>query len=76
MNGQEEILLLPTDLRASEATEVLEVIPLPSEPEVKKGDVEVFRRATTLINKKLRYGMTIPEPMKEVGGEYLGEKFS
>lgn len=52
-DGREEILLLSTDLRASEATEVLEVIPLPSEPEVKKGDVEVFRRATTLINKKL-----------------------
>jgi hypothetical protein len=53
-NGKEEILLLSTDLRASEATEVLEVLPLPSEPKVKKGDVEVFRRATTLINKKLR----------------------
>jgi len=53
-DGREEILLLSTDLRASEATEVLEVIPLPSEPEVKKGDVEVFRRATMLINKKLR----------------------
>jgi hypothetical protein len=53
-NGKEEILLLSTDLRASEATEVLEVLPLPSEPKVKKGDIEVFRRATKLINEKLR----------------------
>lgn len=53
-NGKEEILLLSTDLKASEATKVLEVIPLPSEPIVKKGDVEVFRKATALINRKLR----------------------
>ena len=53
-NGREEILLLSTDLRASEPTKVLEVILLPAEPEVKKGDVEVFRKATALINRKLR----------------------
>lgn len=59
-NGKEEILVLSTDLRASEPTKVLEVIPLPSEPEVKKGDVEVFKKATNLINKKLaaRWGFT------------------
>jgi len=68
-NGEEEILLLSTDLRASEATEVLEVIPLPAEPTVKKGDVEVFRKATALINRKLaerrRYKGTIPLPTDE-----------
>lgn len=53
-NGEEEILLLSTDLRASRPTKVLEVIPLPSEPTVKKGDVEVFRKANDLINRKLR----------------------
>ena len=52
-NGAEEILLLSTDLRASGPTKVLEVIPLPSEPKVTKGDVEVFRKATELINRKL-----------------------
>ena len=36
-NGLEEILLLTTDLYASETTKILEVIPLPSEPEVEKG---------------------------------------
>jgi hypothetical protein len=52
-NGYEEILLLTTDLYASESTKVLEVIPLPSEPEVTKGDIEVFQKAIDLINEKL-----------------------
>ncbi len=52
-NGQEEILLLSTDLRASEPTKVLEVIPFPSEPAVEEGDVEVSRKATSLVNAKL-----------------------
>ena len=52
-NGEEEILLLTTDMRASDSTEVLEVLPLPSEPVVKKGDIETFRRATNLINEKI-----------------------
>ena len=60
-NGEEEILLLTTDLRASAPTKVLEVIPLPSKPEVKRGDIEVFKRATALINKKIRIPIsTIP----------------
>ena len=53
-NGEEEILLLTTDMRASDSTEVLEVLPLPYEPVVKKGDLETFRKATYLINKKIR----------------------
>ncbi len=52
-DGREEILLLSTDLRASEPTKVLEVIPLPAEPAVKEGDVAVFHKATDLINRKL-----------------------
>lgn len=52
-DGQEEILILSTDLRASEPTKVLEVLPLPSEPELKKSDTAVFLRATELINRKL-----------------------
>lgn len=52
-NGSEEILLLSTDLRASEPTKILEVLPLPSEPKVSKGDVELFGKATTLINTRL-----------------------
>ena len=50
-NGDEEILLLSTDLSASAQTKVLEVLPLPSEPKVKKGSLETFARATRIINK-------------------------
>lgn len=52
-NGTEQILLLSTDLHATDSTRVLEVMPLPAEPEVKKGDLETFRKATDLINRKL-----------------------
>ena len=62
-NGREQILLLSTDLRASEPTKVLEVIPLPAEPKVSKGDVEVFRNATALIKRKL------PRPRLDARGE-------
>jgi hypothetical protein len=126
-NEKEEILILTTDLHASDSTNVLEVIPLPSEPLVKKGDIEVFTRANKLINLKLQEVLKgrseaiesageitfhekigahdisvtrvlnkekfikwvqdylksagvenpkIPEPMKEVIGEYLNENFT
>ena len=56
-NGNEEILLLSTDLSASDSTMVLEVLPLPAEPLVKKGDLETFRKATDLINRKIRIAL-------------------
>jgi hypothetical protein len=52
-NGTEEILLLAADLRVSEPTKILQVLPLPSEPKVSKGDPQVFVKATKLINSKL-----------------------
>jgi hypothetical protein len=52
-NGREEILVLSTDLRASEPTKVLQVLPLPGEPKVAKGDFSLFVKATDLINLKL-----------------------
>jgi hypothetical protein len=75
-NGKEEILLLSTDLKASEETKVLEVLPLPSEPIVKKGDVDVFKKATALINKKVRERRTfLPEgrSLKEIQEAPAGE---
>lgn len=53
-NGKEEILLLTTDMRASRDVTVLEVLPLPSEPQVKKGDLKAFVRAADLISRKLK----------------------
>jgi len=63
-NGQEEILLLAADLRVSEPTKILQVLPLPSEPKVTKGDLEVFVQATNQINSKLRP----PPAMPAMGG--------
>ncbi len=59
-NEDEELLILTTDLRASKRTQVLEVMPFPSEPTVTNADVAVFTRAVNLINSKVylyrRYG--------------------
>ena len=74
-NGSEEILLLSTDISASESTLVLEVLPLPTEPEVKKGDIETFQRATDLINSKIQLSLAMSkrngdtEGIKAPGGE-------
>ncbi len=53
-NGKEELMVLTTDLHASEETQILEVLPLPSKPEVKKGNKEVFEKCIELINRRLR----------------------
>lgn len=48
-NGEEEILILSTELSASEKTKVLQVLPLPAEPEVKKSSCDVLRRANEFV---------------------------
>lgn len=70
-NGGEEILLLSTDVSASDSTLVLEVLPLPSEPTVKKGDLETFRRVIDFINKKVHVakGRTFTEGPVPPSGE-------
>lgn len=66
-NGEEEILLLTTDLMSSEPTKVLEVLPLPSEPEVKKGNIQVFHQATAIINSRAK-------KLVDAGGKSLGRE--
>ncbi|OEG63524.1 hypothetical protein SAMN04515654_1136 [Halanaerobium congolense] len=51
-NGEEEILILSTELYASEATKILQVLPLPAEPEVKKSSRDVLRRANEFVIQK------------------------
>jgi hypothetical protein len=48
-NGKEQLLYLQTTLGASEATKVLEVMPLPSKPSVEATGIEVFRRCRSLL---------------------------
>jgi hypothetical protein len=51
-NGQEEVLLLSTDQRASQRSAILEVIPLPAEPKVRLGSFETFEAAQRLVIDK------------------------
>ncbi len=53
-NGREEIMLLDTDLKASEKTKVLEVLPLPSEPAVKRGDSSIYKKAVKVVSERLK----------------------
>ena len=50
-NGEEEILILSTELYASEPTKVLQVLPLPTEPTVRKSSRDVLKRANEFIFK-------------------------
>jgi hypothetical protein len=51
-NGQEQILLLSTDIRTSQPSYLLEVIPMPSEPTVELGDFETFQKMQRLLIDK------------------------
>jgi hypothetical protein len=48
-NGKKEILILSTDIFSDDKTKVLEIIPLPSEPSVQKGDFESFEYIDSLV---------------------------
>jgi len=50
-DGEEEILILSTDVRASGDTQVLELLPLPSKPQVEKGDFASFEQVDKLIKE-------------------------
>jgi len=52
-NGDKEILILSTDVRASANSRVLEILPLPSEPEIERGDFASFQQVDKLIKKHL-----------------------
>jgi hypothetical protein len=71
-NGAEEVLLLSTDLRASKPTKVLEVLPLPDEPKVSKGDVAFFSKANDLINARLHPTQPKSTTMGGMGGGSAG----
>ena len=50
-NGEEETLILSTDVTASADSQVLELLPLPSKPEIKKGDFASFEQVNLLIEE-------------------------
>lgn len=51
-NGTEEVLILGTELKASAEIDLLEFIPLPSEPEVGLAKGDPFEAASRLIARR------------------------
>jgi hypothetical protein len=56
-DGKEEIMILSTDVRASGDSQVLELLPLPSEPEIEKGDFASFKQIDKLIKEHFPVGL-------------------
>jgi hypothetical protein len=50
-NGKKECLILAVDAYADTNTKVIEILPLPSKPEVKEGRIESFKEVQKLIMK-------------------------
>ncbi|MDI6819928.1 MAG: DUF2330 domain-containing protein [Candidatus Hodarchaeaceae archaeon] len=50
-NGEREVMILSTDVYASENTWALEIMPFPSLPEVEAGDFNSFVEIQNLVNK-------------------------
>lgn len=48
-NGREEILILSTDVTSSQETLVLEILPLPSEPEIEAASFQSFERIQEMV---------------------------
>lgn len=52
-NGQEEVLILSTDVKSAQSATVLEILPLPSTPtKVAEGSFDSFRKISDLINER------------------------
>lgn len=60
-NGQDEILILSTDVTSSSQTLVLELLPLPSEPKIEPASFQSFAQIQTLIWNEgaATYGRTL-----------------
>jgi hypothetical protein len=48
-DGTEELLILSTDIKASQATKVLEIMPLPAEPEIFTCNYTIFESVKKLV---------------------------
>ena len=48
-DGTEELLILTTDIKASQPTKALEILPLPSEPKIQTCNISVFETLKSLV---------------------------
>lgn len=49
-NGTHEVLILSTDVNSTQEVEVVEIMPLPSNPTISKGEKEAFVNVQELVN--------------------------
>ena len=54
-NGKKEVLIISTDIKASENTKVLTILPLPAEPKISKGDFKIFEEIERFIRMRSPY---------------------
>jgi hypothetical protein len=69
-NGQEELLILSTDVKASKSVSVLEFMPLPSRPEVSLAKEDCFTNLKELIK---RYNLHYPPVYRIMTGGAKGD---
>jgi len=65
-NGEEQVLLLSTEMAASAPTRVLRVLPFPSQPTVEAADEEVFRRAVGLLQQNIPASVFQEHRLREI----------
>jgi hypothetical protein len=67
-NGEEELMYLQTTLAASEATRILEVMPLPNKPVVDTASPGVFKRCAVLMPRGASRSSKSDSPFGEPDG--------
>lgn len=68
-NGQEELLILSTDVKASRSVSILEFMPLPSRPEVSLAQEDCFTSLKELVSK---YNLHYPPVYRIMSDEEKG----
>lgn len=63
-NGTREVLLLSTDVSSSAESEVVEIMPLPSNPSIFKGETDSFLKVKGLVNTFFELNAARSMPMR------------
>jgi len=69
-NGTYEVLLLSTEVNSSQESEVIEIMPLPSNPSIHKGETNSFLKIMNLVNTF--FDLTTPRTPFHYGPWSLG----
>jgi hypothetical protein len=69
-NGTHEVLILSTDVSSTEEVEVVEIMPLPSNPTIGKGEKEAFVNVQELVNNYFEINAMLSQVWIVPGGFY------